>query len=188
MVYKDNYIYHVFNRGAHKQIIHPTDFHYTYCLELLDKYRSPYCVSILAYCLMPNHFHLMLQQREGGSISRFIQTTFNAYVQAYNRMENHCGTIFEGSAKKILVESDEYAVQLVAYIHENPVVAGLVVNPEEWKFSDCREWIGDVPFRFAGKTLFENYFSNAGEYINVLKDYHHVKTEQLIGKYLLDGV
>jgi hypothetical protein len=135
---------------------------------------------------MPNHFHLILQQREGGTISRFLQTTFNAYVQAYNRMENHSGTILEGAARKILIDTDTYTIQLAAYIHNNPVVAHLAKSPDKWKFSDCKEWMGEKPFRFEGKSLLECYFTDTKEYANFLKVYQQEKTEQAISKYLLD--
>jgi hypothetical protein len=135
---------------------------------------------------MPNHFHLMLQQCEGGSISRFLQTTFNAYVQAFNRMENHSGTIFQGAAKGILIDSDEYVVQLIAYIHYNPIAAGFVKAQELWRYSDYQEWIDMKPFRFDGKVLRDLYFDNAKRYRELMKAYEQQKIEQRIEKYLLD--
>jgi putative transposase len=107
---------------------------------------------------MPNHYHFLLRQQEGGSISRFIQTTFNACVQALKKMEEHSGTIFQGTAKIVAVETDEYLYQLVSYIHFNPVKTGLTSSPELWEFSDYWQWIGLQPFLFDRKDLLGNLF------------------------------
>ncbi len=141
MKYEDEKYYHIYNRGAHKAPLFLVSEHYGYCMRLIGNYSSRYRVSIEALCLMPNHYHMLVQQLEGGSISRFIQTTFNAYVQGFNVQTEHSGALFQGKAKALEVDSDEYAVRLCRYIHLNPVVAGLVSAPEEWKWSDYREWI-----------------------------------------------
>ena len=94
MKYEGNKYYHVYNRGANKQDIFRGRGDYELCLHLFGKYLSQYRVSIMAYCLMPNHYHLLLRQNEGGSISRFVQTVFNAYTQAINLSTGHSGTLF----------------------------------------------------------------------------------------------
>ena len=138
-MYFDDLLYHVYNRGAHKLPIFFSPENYLFCLHLLSKYKTKYNVLILAYCLMPNHYHLMLRQCLGGSIARFIQTTFNAYVQSTNVEQRHSGTLFEAKAKNKII--GEPAV-IARYIHLNPVQAGLVVRPEHWQFSDYSEWAG----------------------------------------------
>jgi putative transposase len=196
-MYLDNQLYHVYNRGAHRLNIFRSDFQYRYCLDLLKKYRTQYQIDISAYCLMPNHFHFLLRQQEGGSISRFIQTTFNAYVQAFNKMEEHSGTIFQGAAKSTPVETDEHLYHLVAYIHFNPVKARLTRKLELWEFSDYRQWIGLHPFLFDGNDLRESLFKVAQpehgnlekaslEYHDFMKTYQEEKVFTHISKYLLD--
>jgi REP element-mobilizing transposase RayT len=66
---------------------------------------------------MPNHYHLLVRQEEGGSISRYLQTTFNAYVQYFNVLEGHSGTLFQGPAKSRAIETDTDFLQVVRYIH-----------------------------------------------------------------------
>ena len=144
MKYLDSEYYHVFNRGAHKSKIFFLEENYLYCLRLLGKYSSQYLVSLAAYCLMPNHYHLICRQEAGGSISKFVQTTFNAYSQAVNKQQGHSGTLFEGKARAKHINSDSYILQVVRYIHLNPVEAGLVVRPGDWKFSDYLEWIENL--------------------------------------------
>jgi putative transposase len=84
MMYLDDYLYHVYNRGAHKLDIFRSEFQYNLYLNLVEKYKVKYKVDVFAYCLMPNHFHLLLKQNNSGSISRFLQTLLNSYVQAFN--------------------------------------------------------------------------------------------------------
>lgn len=121
--YIDNQFYHVYNRGAHRFPIFRKPLHYRKCIESLQKYASQYQVSLLAYCLMPNHYHLLVRQELGGTVSRFLQTTFNAYVQYFNAMEGHSGTLLQGPARSRSIETDEYLMQVVRYIHCNPVWA-----------------------------------------------------------------
>jgi hypothetical protein len=125
---------------------------------------------------MPNHYHLLLGQQEGGSISRFLQTTFNAYVHTFNLIENHSGTIFQGAARGIQIQNEESICRIVPYIHHNPVAARFVKSPELWKFSDYSEWIGKRQFRFDGKDILSPYFENSQEYAEFMKRYQVEKT------------
>ncbi len=171
MKYEDDKYYHVYNRGANKQDIFRERGEYELCLGLFGKYRSQYRVSIMAYCLMPNHYHLLLRQNEGGSISRFIQTVFNAYTQAINLSTGHSGTLFQGRAKGLEITSDEYAVRLARYIHFNPVAAGLVLKPEAWEYSDYRDWCGIRKADLSDLALRDTYYENPQEYKTLMDKY-----------------
>ncbi len=164
MKYVDEEYYHVFNRGAHKLPIFFRPANYTYCLELLSKYQTRYAISVLAYCLMPNHYHFVLRQEQRGSISKTLQTVFNAYTQAINLQQKHSGTLFQGRAKARHTETDAYVLQVIRYCHLNPVRAGLVLRPEDWEYSNYREWIGMMPNSSAATTFRDLYFSGGEEY------------------------
>ena len=134
--------YHVYNRGtAHKNIFANHE-NYIFLLETVKKYLKIYDLTFIAYCLMPNHYHFLIRVNAGDQISPFLQRLFNSYSQAYNRQQNRSGTLFEGRAQYRLVDTTKYVLQLSKYIHLNPVSAGLVRLPEEWEFSNYREWIG----------------------------------------------
>jgi putative transposase len=105
-----------------------------------------------------------MSQREGGSISRFLQATFNSYAQSFNSLYNHTGTIFESRPKGKLIDSELYAVQVVRYIHLNPVAAGLVKSPVDWVFSDYNVWCGLQSPVISDLTLRESYFGSAYQY------------------------
>ncbi len=169
--YVDNEYYHVYNRGAHQARIFFSDRNYFFCLRLAQKYLEKYAIRISAYCLMPNHYHFLLTQKPGGSISRFLQTTFNAYTQAINKSLSHSGTLFQGKAKSKHVDSDSAILQLVRYIHLNPVEACLVKSPKDWKYSDFTAWIKPSNSFLTDLSLRETYFRDGHEYESFVQEY-----------------
>ncbi len=169
--YQDKKYYHVYNRGANKQNIFLSYGNYDFCLRVVGKYLPKYHVSVMAYCLMPNHYHFLLRQNDNGSISRFIQTTFNAYSQAINLSSGHSGTLFQGRVKGLEITSNEYAVRLARYIHYNPVAAGLVGKPEAWEFSDYLDWAGFREGKLSDLTLRDAYYSSPREYRTLMNEY-----------------
>ncbi len=120
---------------------------------------------------MPNHYHLFVRQNEGTSISRFIQTTFNAYTQGTNLITGHSGTLFQGRVKGRVITSEDYAVRLVRYIHYNPVAAGFVRRPEMWKYSDYLDWIGLRKGGISELALRDEFFKSPEDYRNTMDEY-----------------
>ena len=138
--FRQNCYYHVFNRGAGRQRIFRDQENYRYLLRLIAKHSKEKRVGIVCYCLLPNHYHMILRQEGDEPISRFINYVFSAYTQAFNRREGRSGTLFQGRFKHIIVDRQEYFLHLMRYIHINAVKAGLAEKPEEWDFSDYRLW------------------------------------------------
>ncbi|MCX6121042.1 MAG: transposase [Ignavibacteriales bacterium] len=200
MKYLDEHFYHVFNRGSRSEEIFFSDANYEYFLRLIAMNASTHLVYIGAYCLMPNHYHLVLQQKENGSISKFIQSAMTSYVQAINKKYDTSGSLFQGKAKSKLIDSDENVLQVIRYVHLNPVSAKLVQAPEDWRFSDYREWIDDTfptPSRDRkGTTLTSTsyrignlrnaYFANAEEYRQFVEEYRIEKQNCKLEKFLFE--
>jgi hypothetical protein len=140
---------------------------------------------------MPNHYHLLLFQQEGGNISKTLQTTINSYVQAVNKKYDLSGSMFEGKAKSILVETDRYVVHLARYIHLNPVKAKLVVRPDEWMYSDYSRWVetNDLSDGFKPSDRFvalrELYFDGGDNYRKFVEGYDY-KVDVNLSKYFLE--
>ncbi len=179
--------YHVFNRGANRENIFFSETNFIYCLKLIQKYVKKYDVTVIAYCLMPNHYHLLLRQDSEVSLSKFVNVLFNAYVQAVNNQLGRKGTLFEGRFRHVHVDRDEYLVHLCRYIHLNPVKAHLVSRPEDWVYSNYREWVGLRQGSLKNTEFILSYFESESEYQEFVIDYQIEKElEEKLQKYLLD--
>ncbi len=134
--------YHIYNRGNSKQVIFHDNYDYFRFLGLLfscnqvdnfkidnlnktktlyDVKRSKQLVFIGAYCLMPNHFHILMHEAKEGGISKFMQKITTAYVMYYNKKYKRMGGLFEGKFKSQHATSDRYLKYLFSYIHLNPI-------------------------------------------------------------------
>lgn len=133
---------HYFNRGVNKEAIFFSNDGYDYLLRLVFRFLPYYPIELVAYCLMPNHYHLLLKVDTLLDGSRYIQRVFNACTQGVNKQVGRVGTLFQGNVKKRFIENDDYLRETIKYIHLNPLKSDLVQRAEEWKFSDYREWIG----------------------------------------------
>ncbi len=101
-------------------------------------------VNIIAYCLMPTHIHLILEELKDRGIPIFINNLLNSYTRYFNIKHNRKGPLWQSRSKKILVKSNEQLLHLTRYIHLNPVTAYLVNKPEEWPYSSYKEYIHDM--------------------------------------------
>lgn len=113
--------YHVYNRGTRKQEIFIQKKDYERFLERLKEYKNKFEVSILVYCLMPNHFHFLLRQETDIPITFFMLRLGTSYAKYFNIKYDQVGSLFQGPFKAKLVDSDEYLLQLSRYIHRNPI-------------------------------------------------------------------
>ena len=123
--------YHTYNRGCNREPIFANDGNYRFLLRRAKLFLADYPLSVIAYCLMPNHYHFLLRPEDDEALSPFLQRLFNSYTQAFNKQQHRSGTLFEGRAKSVPVDSDQYVLYLCRYIHLNPVKAGLVADPGE---------------------------------------------------------
>ena len=177
MKYENEYLYHIYNRGAHKAKLFWCKRHFEFCRDLLIKNAEKHRVSLLAYCLMPNHYHLLMRQEQETSISKFLQATFIAYTQFVNTREGHNGTLFQGRAQSRRIDSDDYAISAARYIHLNPVLAHIVQQPEEWEYSDCKEWFASDssteqnPIQRKKFDFRQQYFSSGLEYQHFMAEH-----------------
>lgn len=179
--------YHIYNRGVNRENIFFSEEHFLYCLRLLGKYMKSYQVTVIAHCLMPNHYHLLLRQDGEVSLSKFINVVFNAYVQALNKQLGRKGTLFEGRFKHVHVDKDEYILHLCRYIHLNPVKAALVSRPEEWAFSDYRRWVGMQQGGLKDAEFISSYFAHPEDYQRFVIEYEAEKElEKELQRYLLE--
>ncbi|HEX4373104.1 MAG TPA: transposase [Puia sp.] len=134
--------YHLYNRGNNKGLIFFESENYSYFLNQFKKYVLPLC-EVYAYCLMPNHFHFFLRVNDSTSFETGIKNFFISYSKAINKKYNRVGSLFQGRYKASEITSDSYYTTIITYIHQNPVIAGLVENMEEFKFSSYSAYLSN---------------------------------------------
>jgi putative transposase len=134
-------LYHVIFRGNSGQDIFLTDADYCRFYLLLQEGTFRFGYRVHAFCLMTNHIHLVLQVGEI-PLSRGMQNLSFRYTRWLNWREQRTGHLFQGRFKAVLVDGDSYLLELVRYIHLNPVRAGMVTNPDEYQWSGHRAYLG----------------------------------------------
>ena len=126
--------YHVMNRGLNRQRIFAEDKDRQNFLGLIGEVHRLWKVEIYAYCLMGNHYHLLVRTALG-NLSRVMRHVDGVYTQRYNRMHHRDGPLFRGRYKAILVDADEYLLSVARYIHHNPKQAGIVSAIGNYRWS-----------------------------------------------------
>jgi putative transposase len=132
--------YHLYNRGCNFQPVFFEQDNYRHFLWLIRQHLLS-DVALVAYCCMPNHYHLLVQLLND-DLSQRMQALGVAYTKAINKRYGRVGPLFQGRFRAIPVDRDEYLLQLSRYIHLNPVTARLVEQPEAWSYSSCQEYFG----------------------------------------------
>ena len=145
--------YHVYNRGNNRQNTFFERENYLFFLQRVREYLLPSGIVIVAYCLMPTHYHLMIGVKqtaqtetsevlETSEVSTGMMRLAVSYTKAINKRYQRVSALFQGQFRAVHVDRNEYLLHLSRYIHLNPVTAGLVERPEDWEFSSYREYIG----------------------------------------------
>lgn len=222
-----NGIYHVYNRGIEKRNIFLDDadhFRFIHCLwEFNDVNPAPYnmsrynikerldvrgltsnnsnnkkkLVEVLAFCLMPNHFHLLLKETIEGGTSQFMRKIGTGYVMYFNKRRDRVGGLFQGSFKAVTVERDEQLMHLSRYIHLNPTkIIGtarniseitkddwlkVMKNLNQYRWSSYLDYIGKQNFpSVISEEVLKGYFKNQGDYKKFVEEYTILPHETIL--------
>lgn len=163
LAFENEYFYHVFNRGVAKRNIFTNHSDYQRFLDTLYYYqfanpkpsfsqykrfkvqafeKNPKIIDVIAYCLMPNHFHMLIRQKDDGGIQHYMRKVLNSYTKYFNTRYRRIGPLFQGEFKAVFVESDEQLLHLSRYIHLNPYVDNIVENLSLFPYSSYLHYIG----------------------------------------------
>ena len=187
-VYVENGYYHLLNRGVDKRPFFLDSGDYKKFLSLLKRYltnpdilpehlqpprpirRSDLYekIKLIAYCLMPNHFHLLVKQETRNAITKFARSLSNAYVRYFNDRYKRVGALFQGKIKGVLVDSDAYLLHLSRYIHQNPEEVwdkGL----RDYPYSSYAEYLGFRNTQWIYPEIVLDFFSSSEN--NLFYDY-----------------
>ncbi len=189
-------IYHVFNRGVAGLPSFCNKRNYTRAIETLLFYQNKklpmkyshflsisnalretflenlaeekdFLVEIIAYCLMPNHFHLILKQVNDNGISKFMGNFANSYTRYFNTREDRFGALFQGKFKAVRIETDEQLVHVSRYVHINPYTSYVVktlAELENYPYSSLPEYLCKTATNYCSKEIILDGFKNIGLY------------------------
>ena len=127
--------FHVLNRGNNRDDVFVDDDDRLAFLDSLGKARLRYPFALFGYCLMTNHFHLVIRPGPGQSISRIMQSVTVAHTARYHRRHRSLGHVWEGRFRSPAVQDGEYFLKVLAYVEANPLRAGIVADPAEYRWS-----------------------------------------------------
>ncbi len=133
--------YHITQRGNSRQDVFEDDDDRVSYLSWVNEYSKKYRLSIVAYCLMDNHVHFIAIPREENSLAKVFSVSHMRYAQYYNKKKKASGHLWQGRFYSCVMD-DDYLVTALRYVERNPVRAGIVKKPWQWKWSSAGEHIG----------------------------------------------
>jgi putative transposase len=145
------YCHHVLNRGNAKATLFLDRFDYLAFVKSLAAMRAAYSIRLLAYCLMPNHFHLVLRVDAIRAMSEAMQWAQTAYASRFRAKYQSTGHIFQGRFKSFPIQETEHLLTVMRYVERNPVRANLVESAVDWRWSSTRwrkrpnHWLDESP-------------------------------------------
>lgn len=206
----NDYFYHIYNRGSEKRSIFENQRDYQIFLKTLKYYQiegpkprfskfpslavteldeNRKLVEILTYCLMPNHFHLLLKQVRDKGVTEFLSNLSNSYTRHYNTKYSRVGHLFQSEFKAVIMESNEQLIHVSRYIHLNPIVSGIVKNLEQYEWSSYPEYTNSHIPELCSKEDILGHFKNPHDYQQfVLDQVAYAQELESIKHQLIDEV
>ncbi len=136
--------YHVLNRGNGRREVFLKDADYEAFLKAVSHACVEVPMPVLAYCLMPNHFHLVLQPQNDGDLSRWMHWLQNAHVRRYHKHYGKSGHVWQGRFRSFPIEADEHLLAVLRYVERNPRRAKRVRSSAKWRWSSASLWVPDA--------------------------------------------
>lgn len=206
-VFANNQFYHIFNRGVEKRITFTNRRDYNRFIDTLEYYRfkNPpsrfsfrgrptikqvkndglLLVEIICFCLMPNHFHLLLKQVEEGGVTKFLGKVANSYTKYFNTKYKRVGPLFQGTFKAVRMEDNEQLIHVSRYIHLNPLIGYITKDLKTHPYSSYLQFIG-LKSGFCNSSEILNFFETSNYEQFVLDQADYAESLKLIENQLLD--
>lgn len=149
-----NACYHIYIRGNQKQKVFLNNDDFGFYLYQLRRYKRKFSFRLYGYCLMPNHIHLIGEPVEPKNLPKLMQCLQRSYTAYFNKRYKKVGHLWQGRFKMKVIVKDEYLIDCIAYVEQNPVRANLTTKPKEYEFSSYQErnW-GDKDFTLLDKII-----------------------------------
>ena len=179
----DDSFYHIYNCGNNKENIFLENDNYNYFIGLVKKHITPVC-EILAYCLLKNHFHLLVKTKESiesKKISQSFSNLFNSYSKSFNKKYDRTGSLFKDRFSRIKIENEEYLRNLVVYIHLNSTHHEFVDDFKVYNYSSYKSY-----FSTKSSSLYREYIINLFGEISNFKYCQEEKQLKILDKLTLE--
>ncbi|OGG44152.1 hypothetical protein A2841_00400 [Candidatus Kaiserbacteria bacterium RIFCSPHIGHO2_01_FULL_48_10] len=182
------YVYHVLNRANARAQIFDNDKDYQLFESILAEGVEKFEMRMLAYCLMPNHWHLVLYPREEGDLSKFMSWISNTHTRRWHVMKRTIGQghLYQGRYKSFLCQTDSHFLTLVRYVERNAKKANLVRRAESWKWSSV--WRRDAGTKEQKKLLAEWPVSLPPHYLSLLNEPQTKAEEEALERSLTKNI
>lgn len=133
-----NVCYHIIQRGNQKQNIFLEDADFRKYLQILLHYKRKYGFKLYAYCLMPNHIHLIVEVKEVNNLAKIMQGISLTYTLWFNKKYGKVGHLWQGRFKNMIIQKDRYLIDCLSYIEYNPLRANLTSSPFDYMWSSWK--------------------------------------------------
>ena len=161
-----NKYYHLYNRSNNQELLIKNRDNYIYFLSKYRKYLKEFLIT-LAYCLMPNHFHFLVQVRSDADITQLKKNfglLLSSYTKAINKANSRVGSLFQQHSKSKEINDDKTLLNVINYIHQNPLRKSLVKNIEDWEFSSYRDYADLRSGTLVTKEFVSTFFHSVEEF------------------------
>ena len=181
---ESNQFYHIYNRGINSCNVFYEEKNYLFFLQKYALYLSPY-VDTYAYCLLKNHFHILIKVKDKSTIETLIQKKnfqksglhsvehviskqfaklFSSYTQSFNKVYTRTGSLFEAPFKRKLITSEKYLENAIRYIHQNAQYHGLVKDYKEYRHSSYHSFLSEKASKLANQEVL-NFYSSETDFV-----------------------
>lgn len=208
-IFANNEFYHVFNRGVEKRTTYIDKRDYLRFIETMNYYRFKFpptrfsfrnrpilsqkptshslLVEVVCFCLMPNHFHILLKQVEENGVRTFLSKLTNSYTKYFNTKRKRIGPLFQGSFKAVRIENDEQLLHISRYIHLNPLIDYLTRDLKNYPYSSYPEFLKLATGFCKIDTILANFSDHSKYEQFVLDQEDYGRTIKNIERVLLDS-
>jgi len=140
----DEQIYHIINRGNRRETIFHDNYDYERFLKLILESKTKFKIKIFAYCLMPNHYHLVIFTPIGENLSLAMHSINSSYVRYYNKKYKISGHLWQGRYKSFIVQKEDYLLTLLRYVEANPLRAKIVKDCIDYTYSSANKRVHNI--------------------------------------------
>jgi len=164
---------HVVTQGINREFIFNTQQQRCEYKKLMKKYKDEYHIQIIAYCIMGNHVHILVYVKDIKNLTKYMHRINTIYAIFYNKRNQRVGYVFRDRYKTQGIYYQKHLINCVSYIHNNPVVANICKNPENYEFSSYNEYINNP--KLINPKYFNKYIADIKDFLKIHKSKNYIR-------------